>query len=177
MLLCHLSHGKHKLTKLIFQSEHSRLHHAGPQLLLFTVRQNYWATSGMNVQSCVRCFLTKPKPTSSIMADLPKQRVEISKPFSITGLDYAGPIILRDRKGRPYKTYKAYICLFICMVTKCIHVELVTDLTCDAFIATFRRFAARRGTPNHLYSDNGSNFIGAQSELKKLYKFLENSQD
>lgn len=174
--------GKHKLTKLIFEAEHLRLLHAGPQLLLYTVRQNYWATSGMNVakmtvRKCVKCFRAKPKPVNSIMADLPKHRVEIAKPFSITGLDYAGPVILRDRKGRPYKTYKAYICLFICFVTKSLHIELVTDLTSEGFLATFRRFAARRGTPSHLYSDNGSNFIGAQRELNELYRFLENSQD
>lgn len=174
--------GKHRLSKLIFQTEHLKLHHAGPQLLLFSVRQNYWVTSGMNVaklivRSCVSCFRSKPKPANAIMADLPKHRVEAARPFSITGIDYAGPVILPDRKGRPYKTYKAYICLFICFVTKCMHIELVTDLTSQAFIATFRRFAARRGTPAHLYSDNGSNFVGAKKELTELYKFLENSQD
>ncbi|XP_072402496.1 uncharacterized protein [Diabrotica undecimpunctata] len=110
------------------------------------------------------------------MADLPEHRVQISKPFANTGIDYAGPVLLRDRKGRPYKTYKAYICLFICFATKGVHIKLVTELTSEAFLATFRRFAARRGTPNHLYSDNGSNFVGAYKELQKLYKFLENSQ-
>lgn len=67
--------------------------------------------------------------------------------------------------------------MFICFVSKGIHIELVTDLTCEAFIAAFRRFAARRGTPSHLHSDNGTNFIGAQRELKNLYTFLETSKD
>nr|CAI5839869.1 unnamed protein product [Callosobruchus analis] len=101
--------GKHVFTKMIFQLEHVKLHHAGAQLLLFSVRQNYWTTSGMNVaklsvRKCIRCFRAKPKPASSIMADLPKQRVQVSRPFSITGIDYAGPVSLRDRKGRSYKT-------------------------------------------------------------------------
>ncbi|XP_072400874.1 uncharacterized protein [Diabrotica undecimpunctata] len=145
------------------------------------LREKFWATAGMClakkvVRNCIQCFKNKPRQTASIMADLPKHRVQISKPFANTGIDYAGPVLLRDRKGRPYKTYKAYICLFICFATKGVHIELVTELTSEAFLATFRRFAARRGTPNHLYSDNGSNFVGAYKELQKLYKFLENSQ-
>lgn len=173
---------KHVLTKMIFRDEHLRLQHAGPQLLLFSLRQRYWVPSGMNVAKqtvrlCVKCFRAKPKTQNSLMGDLPKHRVQIAKPFSITGIDYAGPMMLRDRKGRPYKTYKAYICLFVCFVTKALHIELVTDLTSEAFLATFRRFAARRGTPTHLYSDNGSNFIGAQRELDKLYQFLKGSQN
>ncbi|XP_072377748.1 uncharacterized protein [Diabrotica undecimpunctata] len=177
----YLLDGKHLFTKLIFHAEHLRLQHAGPQLLLFSVREKFWATAGMClakkvVRNCIQCFKNKPRQTASIMADLPKHRVQISKPFANTGIDYAGPVLLRDRKGRPYKTYKAYICLFICFATKGVHIELVTELTSEAFLATFRRFAARRGTPNHLYSDNGSNFVGAYKELQKLYKFLENSQ-
>lgn len=149
--------GKNKLTRLIFQNEHLKLQHGGPQLLLFSVRQRFWPTSGMNtakriVKNCMRCARIHPKPVTSIMGDLPKHRVQISPPFSVTGLDYAGPLLLRDKKSRPYKTYKAYICLFLCFSTKCVHIELVTDLTTESFLTAFRRIAARRGTPNHLYS-------------------------
>ncbi|ERL95307.1 hypothetical protein D910_12573 [Dendroctonus ponderosae] len=92
---------------------------------------------------------------------------EYSGPRTVPQFDesaaYAGPINLRDEKGRSDKTYKAYICLLICFASKGVDIELVTDSTSEAFIATFRRITARRATPKHLYSDNATNFIGTQS--------------
>lgn len=172
----------HNLSKLILRHEHLQLQHAGPQLLLASVRQRFWIVSGMSlakmiVKSCMKCYHFKPKPMQSIMADLPESRVKISPPFHITGLDYAGPFVLKDRKGRGCKTYKAYICLFICFSTKAVHLELISSLTSEAFLAGLRRFVSRRGKPAHLYSDNGSNFVGAKNELKLLYDFLKDSQD
>jgi hypothetical protein len=73
-------------------------------------------------------------------------------------------------KGRGGKLVKAYICLFICLSTKAIHIELVSDLTSDAFVATFRRLMSRRGRVANLHSDNGTNFVGADNEMKKLLK-------
>lgn len=118
--------GKHVLSKLIFEDEHLKLLHAGPQLLLATVRRKFWVTSGMNVaksvvKKCIKCFCFNPKPMSSRMADLLQARVNIASPFSIVGFDYARPFTLKDRKGRGNKTYEGYICLFICFVTKAIH--------------------------------------------------------
>lgn len=111
------------------------------------------------------------------MGDLPKERVNISLPFHNTGVDYTGPFTLKDRKGRGYKTYKAYICLFICLNTKAVHLELVSSLTSDAFIVMFKRFISRRGLPANMYSDNGTNIVGSNNEIKQLFEFLKNSQD
>lgn len=168
------------MTKLILTHEHKRLLHCGPQLLLATVRQTYWPTSGMNAvkaitRNCVKCFKVKPQSITSIMADLPKQRVTAMTPFHVTGVDYAGPFNLKDRKGRGCKIIKCYICVFICFSSKAMHLELVSDLTTESFIASLRRFASRRGKPAHIYSDNGTNFVGAQKQLKDLYNFILNS--
>lgn len=175
-----LLEGKHKLSILIFKNEHIRLQHAGPLLLLNAVRDRYWPTNGMNiaksvVQKCVTCFKAKPQPATAIMSNLPKSRVTVSYPFSTVGVDYAGPFLVKDRKGRGCKTFKSYICLFICFSTKALHLELVTNLSTDNFIAAFRRFVARRGKPTHVYSDNGTNFVGARRELSELYRFLVDS--
>jgi hypothetical protein len=59
------------------------------------------------------------------------------------------------------------------MATKAVHLELVSSLTAEAFIAALRHFIARRGLTDHLYSDNGSNFVGACIELKVIFRSEE----
>jgi hypothetical protein len=70
---------------------------------------------------------------------------------------------------------KGYIAIFICFVIKAVHIELVTSLTTDAFLAALRRFIARRGKPKTIYSDNGTNFQGAAHQLHKVYAMLHSS--
>lgn len=168
---------KHALTKLIYKDEHEILCHAGPQLLLSTIRSKFWVINGRNlarktVHDCIRCFRAKPNTIIPKMGDLPAHRVQQSLPFEMTGTDYAGPFLIRERLGRGKKHFKAYICLFVCLTTKALHLEIVTNLTSQAFIAMFRRFIARRGKPKHLYSDNGTLYVGANNELQELLKSL-----
>ncbi|XP_071052868.1 uncharacterized protein [Onthophagus taurus] len=116
-----LLHSKHVLTRLIFEHEHVQLLHAGPQHLLASIRDRYWPIGGRNLAkkvifNCMRCFRVKPRVSQPIMGDLPSQRVTPAPPFSTTGVDYAGPFLLKDRKGRGSKTSKCYICLFHCGV-------------------------------------------------------------
>ncbi|XP_072400764.1 uncharacterized protein [Diabrotica undecimpunctata] len=158
--------------------EHNRLLHCGPQQILSTVRENFWVLGGRNLArkvycSCVRCFRCKPIPLEQIMGVLPKDRVEVNPPFYVTGTDYAGPFPMKTKRGRGSQIIKCYICLFVCFSTKALHLEVVSDLTSEAWIACFRRFVARRDKPLKIYSDNGSNYIGANTELKELQKFLE----
>lgn len=173
ILLC----SKHHLTKLIFRRQHERLLHAGPQHLLASIRDKFWPLLGRNlarktVHQCVRCFRTSPTNVNPIMGDLPSTRVKPTPPFYVTGVDYAGPFLIKDRRGRGSKLHKAYISLFVCFSTRAIHLELVSDLTTESFIAAFRRFVSRRGKPFQIYSDNGTNFKGANLELKRLSGFL-----
>ncbi|XP_043466815.1 uncharacterized protein LOC122501430 [Leptopilina heterotoma] len=166
-----------KFAKLLFENEHRRLMHAGPQLLLYTIREQFWPLGGRNLaknvtRKCITCFKVKPRITNPIMGDLPKARVSPSPPFYNTGVDYAGPFMIKDRKGRGAKSSKCYISVFVCLATKALHLELVSDLTSEAFIATLRRFVFRRGKPGHIYSDNGLSFVGARNELDQLGTFL-----
>lgn len=106
------------------------------------------------------------------MADLPSCRVKQSRSFSHAGLDFAGPIITKTYTGRSRGRYsnptqKSYICIFVCMATKAVHVELVSDESTVAFIACLKRFVSRRGKCTDLYSDNGKNFEGANNELSR----------
>ena len=108
------------------------------------------------------------------MGALPTSRVTIARPFSRVGLDYCGPIIIATKKGRGAKYVKAYICVFVCMVTKAIHLEVASDLTTDAFIAALKRFIARRGLPREINSDNATNFVGANRKLNQFYYQINN---
>lgn len=167
---------RHPLTLLIARDQHIRLLHAGPQALLASLREKYWPLSGRNlarkiVHDCTTCFRFNAKPEQYIMGNLPASRITPARPFLTTGLDYAGPFLLRDRKGRNFKTSKAYVSLFICFVTKAIHLEVVSDLTTECFLAALKRFMARRGKCSQIFSDNGTNFVGANNELQS---FLNN---
>lgn len=167
----------HHYTKLLFSFEHIRLCHAGPQLLLSSIKERYWPVSGRNMakkvcHECIPCYKANPKISSPIMGALPGLRSRPQSVFYATGVDYAGPFTIKDRRGRGSKTSKCYIALFICFSTKALHLELVSDLSTDAFIMTFRRFVSRRGKPRYMFSDNGKNFVGAAANLKELGKFL-----
>jgi hypothetical protein len=108
------------------------------------------------------------------MGDLPEPRVVPSRPF---GLDYAGPLKIKMDKGRGrVKTTKAYICIFVCMAIKAVHIELVCDLTTDSFLNALKRFIARRGLCCNIYSDNATNFVGANKQLKEFYQFLTSDE-
>lgn len=81
------------------------------------------------------------------------------------GVDYTGPLLIHSASGRGHKSHKAYIALFVCMVTRAIHHELVSDCSTAAFLAAFNRFSAWHGLPSAMYSDNATNFRGAHREL------------
>ncbi|KAG7295504.1 hypothetical protein JYU34_021711 [Plutella xylostella] len=173
-----LLHHSHTLTILIMRGEHIRLMHAGPQLLLSSVRERYWPTHGKIVankvvRECITCFRNSPKIYSPIMGNLPRSRVTPAPPFLTTGIDYAGPFAVRDKRGRGYRSYKCYIAIFICFSTKAIHLELVSGLETQLFLSALRRFTSRRGIPKTIVSDNSTTFHGANNELCAIYKFID----
>jgi len=114
------------------------------------------------------------------MAPLSRQRISMERPFTHTGVDFCGPISVRSDIRRVTST-KAYISVFVCFSTQAIHLELVNGLTSNASIAALKRFIGRRGSPQHMYSDNRTNFVGANKELcayiQQLHKdyHLDNS--
>lgn len=111
------------------------------------------------------------------MGDLSIDRVTPTRSFSVCGVDFAGPIVTLVNKGRGRKTNKTYIVLFICFATKAVHLEAVSDLSTEAFMAALRRFIGRRGRPQKIYSDNATNFKGAQREINEVYEFVKQQTD
>lgn len=164
----------HKVTHLIVRQKHIEQLHCGPQALLAHVRRQYWPLrSRVIVRSvvlkCVKCIRAKPRFTEPIMAALPKQRVQGVRPFNVVGIDFAGPTIVRSGIRRVIGV-KAWIAVFVCFATRAIHLEVVEDLTSNAFLAALRRFISRRGRCTTIFSDNGTNFVGAQRELATFIK-------
>ncbi|XP_070854791.1 uncharacterized protein [Drosophila suzukii] len=110
------------------------------------------------------------------MADLPGIRITEALPFQHSGCDYAGPFILKERRGRNPRKTKGYICLFVCLVTSAIHLELATDLSTDTFLACLRRFMSLRGKCSQIFSDNGTNFVGAKRALDEMQQLLSSQE-
>nr|XP_023023541.1 uncharacterized protein LOC111511741 [Leptinotarsa decemlineata] len=104
------------------------------------------------------------------MGNLPFHRVSKLKPFSCVGIDYGGPYTISLGRYRGAKIDKAYICLFVCSATKALHIELVSDLSTDTFIAALKRFMSRRGRVSYIFSDNATNFVGASRIFMDLMK-------
>lgn len=170
---------KHILTKLIILDYHHKQLHAGSQALLASLRTKYWIVNGRSaVRSvlckCMTCFRVSPQVLSQKMGNLPKDRVVPNRPFLISGVDLAGPYNLKDGKLRNRAIVKGYMCLFICFTTKATHIELVGDLSSNSFLNALKRFVSRRGLCSRLYSDNATNFAGANNELQKISHFLSN---
>ncbi|XP_072388594.1 uncharacterized protein [Diabrotica undecimpunctata] len=167
---------------LLINREHMRLGHSGAQNVLGNFRLRYWPLNGIRriktiIKKCVICHRFNAQFASQIMSPLPLDRVQQARPFSKTGIDFAGPIMIRSSRLRKAPTAKAYIAIFICMVTKAIHIELVSNLSTEAFIASLKRFISRRGNPQIIYSDNGTNFIGARNQLRDLSLFLKSKEN
>ena len=123
-------------------------------------------------KDCVTCQRTYAWTTDQLMDQLPPCRANPAPPFTATGADFAGPFILRKGHTRKPVWVKGYVCLFVCLTTKAIHLELVMDLSTEAFISALKRFISRRGVPATLITDNGTYFVGARRELEDLYKLL-----
>lgn len=176
--------GEGRLTQLIIEKAHQRTLHGGARLMLAHTRNNYWIISGNRtvkkaLRKCIRCRRYATTRTEQLMGNLPKERITPSRPFSHTGIDFTGHVDVKINKGRGIKTCKGYIAIFICMCTKAVHIELVSDLSTQTFIAALKRMCARRGTPTHIYSDNGTNFVGAARVLKEefqIFKTLQSSE-
>jgi len=139
----------HHFTKLVVSAEHLRLH-AGPQLVIASLREKYWIPRIRNlvktvIHQCLTCCRFKAQATQQLMGELPSTRVQTSRPFLTTGMDYAGPILLRLGPPRSKTITKGYLAIFLCFVTKAVHIEVVTSLTTEAFLAALRCFIARRG--------------------------------
>lgn len=171
----------HRFTDLLIDDFHRNLKHPGATTLLGIIQQQYWIVSGRQVirsrlRHCISCYRTRPREVQPQMGNLPKFRLQQVKPFMITGVDYAGPITLKSSPTRRTVPTQAYICLFICMTTKALHLELASDLSTETFLMAFSRFISRRGPVTQMHSDCGTNFVGASKLFQTVDQFTQTKE-
>lgn len=163
------------VTRLILAHCHEKTQHQGRGQTLNEVRANgYWIVGGSKmvaqyIRQCVRCRRACRPPEEQQMADLPFDRVDPSPPFTYCGMDCFGPF--QTKQGR--KVQKRYGLLFTCLCSRAVHIEMLEDMTTDAFINALRCFIAIRGAVRHIRSDQGTNFVGAKNEMEKAMKEMD----
>lgn len=107
------------------------------------------------------------------MTDLPEGRVVGDLPvFNSCGVDIFGPFHTRFRRG----TIKRYGVIFVCIKSRAVHLELASDLSTDSLIQALIRFKSRRGNVRYIYSDNGTNLVGANNVLQKIWASVDTNQ-
>ncbi|XP_065222567.1 uncharacterized protein LOC135847089 [Planococcus citri] len=170
----------HRLTLLLIRNCHHRFFHAGTQFIETQLRRHFWIVGPLLpriqkcIRTCARCARFRQNAQRTpIMSDLPSARVRPSAPFSHVGIDYAGPFKRRsDIRTRSQTELKTYVAVFVCFCTRAVHLESVSDLSTKAFLAALQRFVSRRGIPTNIYSDNGTNFVGAANKLHEEFQRL-----
>ncbi|XP_003724582.2 uncharacterized protein LOC100890015 [Strongylocentrotus purpuratus] len=160
---------KHHVSTLIVRHVHQSVAHQGQNHVLAELLQKYWIIGAgvltkTIIRKCVTCRRYQAKTNTQKMADLPRPRVAACEPpFTYTGMDYFGPF--ETRRGRSMQ--KRYGVVFTCMTSRAIHIEVASSLDTSSAIDAIRRFVSRRGSVKTMYSDNGTNLVGACSALKQ----------
>ncbi|XP_065075283.1 uncharacterized protein LOC135699027 [Ochlerotatus camptorhynchus] len=169
---------KHHITTLIISHYHNRYHHQNHETVINELRQKYQIGRLRSCfkqvrRDCQRCKNDGAAPNPPFMADLPPGRLAaFSRPFTHTGVDYFGPIEVVV--GR--RVEKRWGMLATCLTVRAIHIEVVHSLTTSSCIMAIRNFIARRGRPRKFYSDRGTNFVGAEREMKKLEEVIDHDE-
>ena len=161
----------------LIRLEHIRNGHAGVNHVFCVLMQRWFILGGREtvrhvIHRCVLCQLLFKQPANPKMASLPAERVDICVPFEVTGMDVFGPLRVKQG-GRA--THKRWVLLFTCLGCRAVHVEVLQDMSTPTTINALVRFHARRPGLRVLYSDNGTNFRGADAELKKAVEAWNNS--
>ena len=135
--------------------------HGGINHTFNELRMKFWVECGSStirksLKECMVCRKRKAKVSEQIMANLPEARLQMNQPpFSHTGVDFFGPIYVKHGRSEE----KRYGCIFTCMSTRAVHIEVALSLTTESFLMALERFLARTGPPRG--GGRGDNDSGA----------------
>lgn len=169
---------KSHIVRLLINHTHRLMLHAGTSTVVATLSSSYYISRlrphlKKLSRQCVICQKAYARTSSQLMGELPAARSTPARPFSVVGIDFAGPLMIKRGNTRRSVSVKCYLSVFVCFASRAIHLEVVSDLTTTAFLAALTRFTARRGLPSDIYTDNGTNFRGACSELKRAIQHFQ----
>ncbi|XP_073670277.1 uncharacterized protein [Paramisgurnus dabryanus] len=150
--------------------------HEGVAATLLKMRKKAWVIRGRKiaqkiVDNCIICKKARAKRCQQVMGNLPQERTRPAAPFEYTAVDLFGPYQVKDDVKKRV-TMKVWGIVFCCMASRAIHTELVNTMSTESFLMAYQRFTAIRGHPKKIWSDPGTNFVGAKSVLEELYTFL-----
>ncbi|XP_071819881.1 uncharacterized protein [Apostichopus japonicus] len=157
------------VSEMIMREIHTQLHHGGRALTLSHLRRKYWVVSAHAlvrkcINQCVTCRRLRAKAGEQKMADLPTSRITPDEPpFTRVGVDFFGPFNVKQGRS----LVKRYGVVFTCFAIRAVHLEVAHALDTDSCINALRRFIARRGQVGEIWSDNGTNLVATDRELKR----------
>ncbi|XP_077397336.1 BCAS3 microtubule associated cell migration factor isoform X1 [Festucalex cinctus] len=163
------------LATLLAREAHEANHEGVAATLLHT-RRKAWVIQGRRVvkkvvNECVTCKKQRARLCQQVMSALPLECTNRANPFEYTTLDLFGPFEVRDAvKKRTRK--KVWGVVYCCMASRAVHADLVDDQSSESFLQAYSRFTSLRGHPKKLWSDRGTNFLGARPALKELHRHL-----
>ena len=169
---------KGHLITLIIRYFHAKVQHSGREITLNEMRANgYWVVNGNAavrsvIAKCVKCRQLRGSVGEQNMKNLPESRLKPAPPFTYCAVDYFGPWLVKQG----HKKVKRYGSLFTCLASRAVHIEVSDSLDVDSFLHVLRRFIARGGPIRDISSDQGINFVGADSELKRAYKEIDDNR-
>ena len=191
---------KSKLAELLIKDVHLSGYHSGPEFTRRTLRNRYWIVGGKKaIQSILhKCCHKACRPIKTVIQNippLPAERMNTAKVFEMISLDGIGPFEIKKcgicnykslcekcysklsipakksyEKERHCKTRKCWISLIVCMVSRCVSLELVLDKTCESFLMSFQRHCSENGIPRYILSDNDAAYIRANEEIQTLFR-------
>lgn len=178
-----------RLAYLILNQAHQETKHGGPQAMMAFIRTNYWIPQLRQqarkfVSQCLQCTRYAQITAKQIMAELPAVRLRPARPFDVTGIDLAGPFQLKltdklnlsTRAKSNLPEVKGWVAVFVCLVTRAVHLEPIMDLSADAFLQAYIRFVSRRGNPTQIFSDNGTNFVASDRIMREAATLWQDSK-
>lgn len=169
---------KSRLSYLLLNHAHKETMHGGAQIMMQFLRTKFWIPklrfeARIYANACVECVRQAKTTVEQIMGELPEVRVKPAPPFQHVGIDMAGPYNMRlsskinmNTRMRNMPEMKGWIAVFVCLITRAVHLEVVEGMSSDDFLVAYLKFTGRRGDPERIYTDNGTNFVGADTELK-----------
>ena len=116
------------------------------------------------LSKCAACRKNFGKVGCQQIADFPEERLTPNKPpFSYVGVVYFGPFMIPSGRS----DIKSYGVIFTCLTIRAVHIEIASTLDTSFFIQALRRFVARRSQVTKMWSDNGTNFVDDERELRE----------